>query len=587
MAPPGLGFQPGSPLRSTDHGAANGATLFGGDDYLVLSGLGAQPPVRREIATTAWGIAMSGNGKVAVAAHGDGTVRWYTLDPNRPLTELGGLFVTADGQRWVAWRTDGRFAHSAEGGAKLVGFLQNGTFQPGQFSQGGMTGQWLGIDQLYGRLYDPDQVRRMLGTGPAEMSPSRAEIDKLELPSINVGAICAAEDWSPATRGIRVGKELSGDSQAAQPTPPTSADPNACHRIDQAAVKVDDAIALPNGTRAIKAQLSLKATQPSMQIAAFVNGQNVGQIPVRVDDVRGIGPILVEQHVPLFPGENQIEFRAYGADSRSFSRAPSILRINVQPAPEAPNAPNAPAKPAMHVLVAGINQYQGTIPKLGFARGDADTFRTSMQTRAARQYTLPPMVPLYDSDATLEAVTNQLAQIAVAAKPEDAVVIYLSGHGVVGTDDHAYSFVTADVTDANAVLRGGLGLTAGKLSQALAEVRAERIFIFLDTCHAGGFDPRAIGYLNQETGRYVLAASTKLEEAQDSYDGINGVFAYAVKQSLEGGASSAGGSIDAIDVGRYVTSKVEEMAHTHSWQQRAVFQAAGQITAFPMFTAQA
>ena len=129
----------------------------------------------------------------------------------------------------------------------------------------------------------------------------------------------------------------------------------------------------------------------------------------------------------------------------------------------------------------------------------------------------------------------------------------------------------------------GLGMTAGKLSQALAEVRAERIFIFLDTCHAGGFDPRAIGYLNQDTGRYVLAASTSLEEAQDSFDGQNGVFAYAVKQSLDGGAITSDGSIDAIDLGRYVTSKVEELAHTHSWQQRAVFQAAGQITTFPLF----
>ena len=137
LAPSALGFQPGSLLRSTDRAGDHGGTLYGGDDYLVLADLAGQPPVRREIATAAWGIAISGNGKVAVAAHGDGTLRWYTMDPDHALAELGGLFVTADGQRWVAWRTDGRFAHSAESGAKLVGFLQNGTFQPGQFSQGG------------------------------------------------------------------------------------------------------------------------------------------------------------------------------------------------------------------------------------------------------------------------------------------------------------------------------------------------------------------------------------------------------------------------------------------------------------------
>ena len=581
VVPPGLGFLPGSPLRSADRAAVSGHALYGGDDYLVLTDTTGQGPARCEIATAAWGVAIAGNGKVAVAAHGDGTIRWYALDQDRRLAELGGLFVNVDEQRWVAWRTDGRFAHSSRGGAKLVGFFQNGTFQPGQFSQGGITGHWLDVDQLYGRLYDPDQVRRMLSTGPADVSPSRAEIDRLELPSVNVGSICAAEDWSPQTRGVRVGRQLDGDGQPVQPTAAPSVDAGTCHSIDPAAVRLDNAIVLPAGTRALQAQLSLSAASPSTQVAAFVNGQNVGQIPVRGGDVRGVGPILVDQHVPLFPGDNQVEFRAYGTDGRSFSRAPVILRVTAPPLPE---VADAPAKPALHVIVAGINQYQGTIPKLDLARADAETFAKSIQTRAARQYTLPPVVPLLDADATLEAITNQLAQVATAAQPEDAVIIYFSGHGVVGTDDQAYSFVTSDVTDANAALRGGLGMTAVKLSTALAEVRAQRTFIFLDTCHAGGFDPRAIGYLNQDTGRYVLAASTKLEEAQDSYDGINGVFAYAVKQSLEGSATTAGGFIDAIDLGRYVTSKVEEIAHTRSWEQRAVFQAAGQITVFPLFT---
>ena len=414
VAPTGLGFLPGSPLRATDRTPVDGHVLFGGDDYLVLSNTAGQNPTRREIATAAWGVAIAGNGKVAVAAHGDGTIRWYALEPDRPLIELGGLFVTADEQRWVAWRTDGRFAHSAQGGAKLVGFFQNGMFQPGQFSQGGITGHWLDVDQLYGRLYDPDQVRRMLGTGPADISPSRVEIDRLALPSINVGSICPAEDWSPETRGIRVGRELNSDSQPIEHAAVPAVDTATCHSIDPAAVRIDDAIVVPAGTRAIQAQLSLNATQPSTQVAAYVNGQNVGQIPVVRGDGRGVGPVLVDQHVPLFPGDNQIEFRAYGADGRSFSRAPVILRVTAPPLSE---VADAPAKPALHVLVAGINQYQGTIPKLNLARADAETFAKSIQTRAARQYTLPPVTPLFDADATLEAITNQLAQFATAAQP--------------------------------------------------------------------------------------------------------------------------------------------------------------------------
>ncbi len=586
--PPGLGLPHGAVLRASDPASDPGQTLFGADDYLVLADKAGHAVARREIATAAWGVAVARGRKVAVAAHGDGTIRWYALDPDRMLTELGGLFVAADEQRWIAWRADGRFAHSPGGGAKLVGFLQNGQFQPGQVHEGGLTGRWLDIDQLYRRLYDPDQVRRMLDPAAAA---APAEIQTLRLPSINVRSLCVAAERPAETRGIRVVEALTGaDEAAAAPATMPAAEGGMCRSIDASTLHADEAIVLPPGTTAMRVALSLDASDTPTQVAAFVNEQNVGRSLVRPDarpvESRGIRPIVaVEQHVPLFPGENRVEFRAYVAGRQDFARAPTILRIRVDPAgpaTQAPSVPAAPARPTLRALVVGIDDYRGTVHRLKFARADAGSFAAAIERRVAREYGQPAVVTLFDREATADAVTARLAAIATEAQPKDAVVIYFAGHGVVGADDHSYAFLTADVTDATAALRGGQGMGAERLARGLAEIRAERIFIFLDTCYAGAFDPRTIGYLNHDTGRYVLAASTRLEEALDGFDGINGLFAHAVKEALDGRVANPGRSIDAFDLGRYVTGRVEELALEKSWQQRAVFQAAGRITAFPL-----
>ena len=581
-APPprALGLVGAAQMRSADAAPELGQTLIGTDDYLVLADMAGRQAARREIATAAWAVAIARGRKVAVVAHGDGTIRWYALEPDQLLAELGGLFVASDEQRWVAWRADGSFAHSPGGGEKLVGFLQNGRFEPGKVSEGGMTGRWLDIDQLYRRLYDPDQVRRMLdpGTAGASGGAAKGEIETLNLPSLEIRGLCAAEDRSAQTRGVRVVSALTGTAPA-EDAASLPADEAVCRRFDPAAMHTDEAVVLPPGTAAMRVQLSVDTQGNASQVAAFVNEQNVGRSVVRTAASRGSGPVPMEQYVPLFPGENRVEFRAYVAGKQDFTRAPTILRVSVG---AAPTARAAQARPVLRALVVGVDDYRGTIHPLKFARADAASFAAAIERRAAREYAQPAVATLFDKEATLDAVTARLATIATEARPMDAVVIYFAGHGVVGTEDRSYSFLTADVADANAALRGGQGMGSERLARGLAEIRAERIFVFLDTCYAGAFDPRTIGYLNHDTGRYVLAASTRLEEALDGYDGKNGLFAHAVKEGLDGKAALPGRSVDAFDVGRFVTGRVEELATEKSWQQRAVFQAAGKITAFPL-----
>jgi len=57
---------------------------------------------------------ISSNGKLAVAAFGDGTIRWYRMSEGK---ELLALFPHGDRKRWVMWTPSGYYDTSPGGEA--------------------------------------------------------------------------------------------------------------------------------------------------------------------------------------------------------------------------------------------------------------------------------------------------------------------------------------------------------------------------------------------------------------------------------------------------------------------------------------
>jgi len=54
----------------------------------------------------AWHVNVTGDGRLAVVAYGDGTIRWLRLSDGK---ELLALFIHPDGQRWIAWTPQGYY----------------------------------------------------------------------------------------------------------------------------------------------------------------------------------------------------------------------------------------------------------------------------------------------------------------------------------------------------------------------------------------------------------------------------------------------------------------------------------------------
>jgi hypothetical protein len=68
-----------------------------------------------------WNVNISGDGRIVVATHNDGTIRWYRLYDG---WELFALFPHADKKQWVLWTPDGYYA-SSEGSDTLIGWHVN------------------------------------------------------------------------------------------------------------------------------------------------------------------------------------------------------------------------------------------------------------------------------------------------------------------------------------------------------------------------------------------------------------------------------------------------------------------------------
>ena len=150
----------------------------------------------------AFRVAQSPDGRLVVAAHDDGTVRWYRASDG---VELLALFLPADGKRWVAFTPSGYYAASP-GGEDLVGWqVNNGLDQAPDFFP---------ASRFRDRFYRPDVVSLVLKTLDEKEAVQQAAAaqPKASKPEASEQA-AAAQPEAPKP-------EASEQAAAAQPEAP-------------------------------------------------------------------------------------------------------------------------------------------------------------------------------------------------------------------------------------------------------------------------------------------------------------------------------------------------------------------------------
>jgi hypothetical protein len=514
----------------------DGAILLGTDTHLRVYGHDGRERASLAVPATAWAVAATPDGRVAVAALLDGTLRWYGLAAGT-LTERAALFAHADGARWVLFTPHGLFDDSPAGGKDLVGVhLNRGHDQQPE---------WTSFSQAYRALYAPEAVRAAVA---GDMRPAEARLRE-------VGNL-----------RDRLARQPKAEIEVACLVTPAG-----CAPID---VRTRGTLPLPPDATSLKLTLHVADRGLGVgDIDAFVNDRNVGRTAApAVQD----GSAAATVEVPLDPGQDTVQLRIYDkADSVFAETAPLAL---------AGTAAGSGAG-RLFVLAVGIDHFAAPSLTLHYGVADATAFADTVKRAGSRMFSDVAVTLLTDRQATRAGILGAFDRLAHDVRPNDTFLFYVASHGVRLESDGRFLLIPQDIADVSswdAVARQAIDETT--LIGALSRIRARDALLFLDTCYSGAVTADALANVGHETGRYLLAASSSVQEALDSYDNRNGVFVYAVREGFEGHAPHGSDDvISALSLGEYVSARVGVLARRKGHDQDAVFKTAqSELRSFPL-----
>ncbi len=235
----------------------------------------------------------------------------------------------------------------------------------------------------------------------------------------------------------------------------------------------------------------LKATVVAVALAAIP-----GAIQV-VPDGRWLDRAAMEAAPGAPPAERRSPPGTAGASEPRIIAAPPVAAAPPPAAPvdEVPIVPPVelsgpvaePAAPAttfapasvgtsddgVYALVVGIDDYPGSASDLRFAVADANAIDAAL---AGFDVPRGNRVVLRDSQATHRQLVASVRALVARAGPASTMVLAYAGH-VRKLDDDTEAIITAD----------GALLTDEDLAALLAPTVADKVWLLLATCYAGGF----------------------------------------------------------------------------------------------------
>jgi hypothetical protein len=241
-------------------------------------------------------------------------------------------------------------------------------------------------------------------------------------------------------------------------------------------------------------------------------------------------------------------------------------------------------------LVIGVGSYPNA-PKLNvpITTQDAKEVAKVLKDTDYCGYPENQVNLLHDSTAKRELILQVLDELAQRLKSDDTLFFFYSGHGIYGCgDDESYYLTTHDSKVAEEDGAQGIiahsGISDQELLEKIGKIKAKRIFLFFNACHAGaivsgtleGSQPESYqghnlpeklssDLLKTGEGRVIITACR--EHQQSSFlTGANlTYFGNALTNGLRGnGVSSRRGYISLFDLYEHIYTQVKFDAETKS-----------------------
>lgn len=202
-----------------------------------------------------------------------------------------------------------------------------------------------------------------------------------------------------------------------------------------------------------------------------------------------------------------------------------------------------PGRPVLHILTAGIDQYPRSNMRLEFAGRDARELDTFFHQYADRLSYEPRSMRLTGTCATAARINSVLDEIRVTAKPQDAVLVFLAGHG--GSHNKEFYFYPFDVNLKNADATAGSALSGSALARSLAQIPAARQLVVVDACRSGSalaaFRRALLAQSRSRRSVQLLASAGADQEAMEVATLGHGITTHVLLQSLHAHANAVAG----------------------------------------------
>jgi hypothetical protein len=248
-----------------------------------------------------------------------------------------------------------------------------------------------------------------------------------------------------------------------------------------------------------------------------------------------------------------------------------------------------------HALVIGIANYDDEVGALPEAvLNDARDMASVLESRDYCGFLASNVRLVIDNQATLNAIRASLADLALSAGVDDTVVIFFSGHGTrLGSGPNESSALLP--IDCQIGFLEKTTLPEAEFTAALAAIKAKRLMVLIDACHAGGaghlkgndnrdfrfgFDEKSLHRLAQGSGRVIIASSRASETSIVLRGERNSVFTGRLLEALKGKALTQGdGLIRVFEVFNYVS---EQVKRTVPGEQHPIFKTSDLEDNFPV-----
>ncbi len=460
----------------------------------------------------AWAVNISGNGEIAVAAFGDGTIRWYRMSDGK---EILALFAHNDRKRWVIWTPSGYYDAST-GADELIGWHLNNGKEIGA--------DFFPVSKFRGKYYRPDVIAKVL-----------------EIYDENEALILANEESGRKEQEIAIQKLLPPVITIVQPADNSE--------VSRSEITVRFSIRTPS-------------KEPVTGIKALVDGRPVtaerGVIIREKDKAEVKGEDIREIKITVPERDSEVSILAENIYSVS---EPATVRLRWR----GEKREEFVIKPKLYVLSIGISKYEDKGLTLGLAAKDAEDFAKAMEKQKGGLYRDVNTKVLTDAKATRDEIMDGLDWITKETTSKDVAMVFLAGHGV-NDQSGIYYFLPVN---ANTEKLKRTGVVFTDIKNTVASLSGKTI-LFVDTCHSGNVmgARRGVaditGIVNElssaESGAVVFASSTGRQYSLEDIAWGNGAFTKALVEGMSGKADLLGkGKITINMLDLYLSERVKEL----------------------------